>query len=425
LYEEFYGLKEKPFNLTPDPKFLFLSSRHREALEHLAYGVANKEGFLLITGDIGTGKTTLCRAFLERSNRNLKTAAIFNSFLTEEELLESILLDFGFPSKGRSRKERMDALNKFLIYQHSQGGNAVLVIDEAQNLSISVLEQIRMLSNLETEREKLLQIVLIGQVELREKIMLPQLRQLEQRISVRYHLQPLSKSEVSKYIYHRLMVAGSEGRINFSRGALRNIYRSSKGIPRLINLICDRALLNGYVKGKYTITTPMVLQAIKSLRGEEKSLSLPSKIKLAISLGAILFFLLGLGFFLSTIFHDKLVGHLKALFPTSPIQKPSSSEAPKPTPKVEAYKFDPSFPYIILVSSFPTEELAVEAMRKLEPFSEPKHISKISMPEKGVSYQVLIGRFRTQSEAYDLLIKLKAKTGFDNAKIMEVLPEGS
>ena len=421
MYEEFYGLKEKPFNLTPDPKFLFLSTRHREALEHLAYGVANKEGFILFTGDIGTGKTTLCRAFLERSNRNLKTAAIFNSFLTEEELLESILLDFGFPSKGRSRKERIDALNKFLIYQLSQGGNAVLVIDEAQNLSISVLEQVRMLSNLETEKEKLLQIVLIGQVELREKIRLPQLKQLEQRISVRYHLQPLSKGEVSKYIYHRLMVAGSEGRINFSRGALRNIYRSSKGIPRLINLICDRALLNGYAKGKYTITTPMVLQAIKSLRGEEKSLSFPSKIKLAISLGAILFLLLGLGFFLSTIFHDKPV---RAPFPTSPIQKPSS-EAPKPTPKVEAYKFDPSFPYIILIDSFSTEELAIEAIRKLEPFSGPKNISKISMPEKGVSYRVLIGRFKTQAEAYDLLIKLKAKTGFDNAKIMEVLPEGS
>ena len=421
MYEEFYGLKEKPFNLTPDPKFLFLSTRHREALEHLAYGVANKEGFILFTGDIGTGKTTLCRAFLERSNRNLKTAAIFNSFLTEEELLESILLDFGFPSKGRSRKERIDALNKFLIYQLSQGGNAVLVIDEAQNLSISVLEQVRMLSNLETEKEKLLQIVLIGQVELREKIRLPQLKQLEQRISVRYHLQPLGKSEVSKYIYHRLMVAGSEGRINFSRGALRNIYRSSKGIPRLINLICDRALLNGYAKGKYTITTPMVLQAIKSLRGEEKALSLHSKIKLAISLGAILFLLLGLGFFLSTIFHDKPV---RALFPTSPIQKPSS-EAPKPTPKVEAYKFDPSFPYIILIDSFSTEELAIEAIRKLEPFSGPKNISKISLPGGGSSYRVLIGRFKTQAEAYDLLIKLKAKTGFENAKIMEVLPEGS
>ncbi|MEI9475836.1 MAG: AAA family ATPase [Deltaproteobacteria bacterium] len=421
MYEEFYGLKEKPFNLTPDPKFLFLSTRHREALEHLAYGVANKEGFILFTGDIGTGKTTLCRAFLERSNRNLKTAAIFNSFLTEEELLESILLDFGFPSKGRSRKERIDALNKFLIYQLSQGGNAVLVIDEAQNLSISVLEQVRMLSNLETEKEKLLQIVLIGQVELREKIRLPQLKQLEQRISVRYHLQPLIKSEVSKYIYHRLMVAGSEGRINFSRGALRNIYRSSKGIPRLINLICDRALLNGYAKGKYTITTPMVLQAIKSLRGEEKALSLHSKIKLAISLGAILFLLLGLGFFLSTIFHDKPV---RAPFPTSPIQKPSS-EAPKPTPKVEAYRFDPSFPYIILIDSFSTEELAIEAIRKLEPFSGPKNISKISLPGGGSSYRVLIGRFKTQAEAYDLLIKLKAKTGFDNAKIMEVLPEGS
>jgi len=417
MYEEFYGLKEKPFSLTPDPKFFYLSSRHREAMEHMAYGINQKEGFILITGDIGTGKTTLCRAILERLGKNVKTAVIFNSFLTEEELVESILQDFGFPSKERSKKERIDALNRLLIHMGSKGENGVLLIDEAQNLSISVLEQIRMLSNLETEKEKLLQIALIGQTELRGKLKLPQLKQLEQRISVRYHLQHIDKGEVPKYIYHRLMVAGSEGRITFSRGALRNIFKYSKGIPRLVNLICDRALLNGYTKGKYTITTPMVLQAIRSLKGEEKSLSLPSRMRLAISIGALLFLLLGLGFFTFTLLSP---------FPTPSIQRPSSEPTRPPSmehfQKSAPYKFDPSFPYVILVGSFHTEEMALETIKRLEPFQGPKYISKIPSAEKGAMYRVLMGRFKTQAEAHDFLMKLNVEKGFENAKIMEALP---
>ncbi|MGB7574554.1 MAG: AAA family ATPase, partial [Thermodesulfobacteriota bacterium] len=209
MYQLFYGLREKPFVLTPDPQFLFLSESHRTAIESLLYGIQQKEGFMVITGDIGTGKTTICRAFLERLDKNVKTAVIFNSFLTEEELLESILHDFGFSSKGRTKKERIDALNKILIYFLSHGKNAVLIIDEAQNLSIPVLEQIRMLSNLETEKEKLLQIILVGQLELDQKLRSTGLKQLNQRIAVRHYLLPLTQTETESYIYQRLMVAGS------------------------------------------------------------------------------------------------------------------------------------------------------------------------------------------------------------------------
>ena len=269
MYKEFYDLKEKPFVLTPDPQFLFLSESHRIAIDSLFYGIYQGEGFIVITGDIGTGKTTICRAILEKLDKNVKTAVIFNSFLTEEELLESILLDFGFRSKGRSKKERIDALNRFLIQLSSGGKKAVLIIDEAQNLSIPVLEQIRMLSNLETEKEKLLQIVLFGQMELDQKLRSNELRQLNQRIAIRHHLRPLTRTETESYIYQRLMVAGSQGTITFSRFALSEIYKFSKGTPRLINLLCDRTLLGGFVEQTYRIEKGIVKRARRSLSGED------------------------------------------------------------------------------------------------------------------------------------------------------------
>jgi general secretion pathway protein A len=270
-YQEFYGLREKPFALTPDPQFLFLSESHRAAIDYLLYGIDQKEGFIVITGNIGTGKTTICRAFLEKLNKNVKTAVIFNSFLTEEELLESILLDFGFSSKGRTKKERIDALNKLLIYLLSHRKNAVLIIDEAQNLSIPVLEQIRMLSNLETEKEKLLQIILLGQLELDQKLQSPELKQLSQRVAIRHHLLPLTRMETESYIYQRLMVAGSQGSITFSKSALNEIHKFSKGTPRLINLLCDRALLGGFVEQTYHIDKGILKKAKDSLLGEEES----------------------------------------------------------------------------------------------------------------------------------------------------------
>jgi len=314
MYQEFYGLREKPFVLTPDPQFLYLSESHRTAIDSLHYGIEQREGFIVITGDIGTGKTTICRAFLEKLDKNIKTAVIFNSLLSEGKLLESILQDFGFPPKGRTKHDLVNSLNQSLLQLLSRGENAVLIIDEAQNLSIPVLEQIRMLSNLETEKEKLLQIILFGQLELDQKLRSNKLKQLNQRIAIRHHLLPLTHAEMESYIYQRLMVAGAQGSINFSKSALNEIYKFSKGIPRLINLLCDRALLGGFVEQTLHIDRKIILKAKDSLLGEEKSpkpfflWSLPKKlIPLRIALWTILvFFLISLillnqGYFSSMI----------------------------------------------------------------------------------------------------------------------------
>ncbi len=276
MYQEFYGLKAKPFVLTPDPQFIYLSEGHQTALESLIYGIHQREGFMVIVGDIGTGKTTICRTLLEKLNGEVKAALIFNSFLSEEELLESILQEYGFPSKGRSRKERLDALNKLFIHYLSQNKNAILIIDEAQNLSTPVLEQIRMLSNLETEKEKMLQIILVGQLELNQKLQSPELRQLNQRIAIRHHLLPLTRTEMESYIYQRLQVAGANGNVTFLKSALDEIYKFSKGIPRLINLLCDRSLLGGFVDQTSHIDKGIVKKARKSLLGEEGR-SVPSR----------------------------------------------------------------------------------------------------------------------------------------------------
>jgi general secretion pathway protein A len=270
MYQEFYGLREKPFALTPDPQFLFLSESHRTAMESLLYGIYQREGFTVLTGDIGTGKTTLCRALLVKVDPRVKTALIFNSFLTEEELLESILQDLGLPVKGRSRKKLIDDLNKFLLLQLSEGNHVVLIVDEAQNLSLPVLEQIRMLSNLETEKEKMLQIILLGQLELEEKLQSSELKQLNQRIAIRNRLLPLTRAETEGYIYQRLLIAGARGNVTFSNPALSDIYKFSKGIPRLINLLCDRALLAGFVDQTCQIDQVIIQQAKKSLLGLEE-----------------------------------------------------------------------------------------------------------------------------------------------------------
>jgi general secretion pathway protein A len=269
MYQEFYGLKEKPFALTPDPQFLYLGECHRTAIESLLYGIHQREGFMVIVGDIGTGKTTICRALLGKLDEDVKAAVIFYSFLTEEELLESILQEYGFPSKGRSRKERIDALNTLFLHYLSQNKNALLIIDEAQHLTTPVLEQIRMLSNLETEKEKMLQIILVGQPELDQKLKSAELRQLNQRIAIRHQLLPLTRSEMESYVYQRLQVAGANGSVTFSKSALNDIYKLSKGTPRLINLLCDRSLIGGFINQTHHIDSGIIKKAKKSLSGED------------------------------------------------------------------------------------------------------------------------------------------------------------
>ena len=267
MYISFFGLNENPFNLTPDPRFLFLSPSHKEALSHLLYGINERKGFIAITGGIGTGKTTLCRALLSHLGASTKSALIFNSFISDTDLLKIIIQEFAIemdPAKA-GKKDYIDALNHFLLETFSSGGNSVLLIDEAQNLSRTTLEQIRMLSNLETESEKLIQIVLAGQPELKDVLAAPSLKQLNERIMVRYDLKPLQPKDVRGYLEHRLIVAQGTGNSRFTNRAVKKIFNYSKGNPRRINAACDRALLIAYTKEKQTISAGIIGEAVTDL----------------------------------------------------------------------------------------------------------------------------------------------------------------
>ena len=270
MYLSFFSLNEKPFALTSNPSYLYLSPRHKEALAYLTYGIRERMGFIEITGEVGTGKTTICRALLNQLDERTKTAFIFNSNLTEFQLIQTIIDDLGIQPKRRSRAYLFQELNLFLIDQMAQNNNVVLIIDEAQNLSYRLLEQVRMLSNLEAENEKLIQIVLVGQPELRDKLRQPGLRQLRQRIAVRYHIEALDRGDVSLYIHHRLRLAGANGSVSlFDEPALEEICKYSSGIPRLINVVCDKALLMGYVLEQRPITGDIVRRCVRELEGTE------------------------------------------------------------------------------------------------------------------------------------------------------------
>lgn len=272
MYAAYFGLKENPFKLTPEPRYLFLSEPHRDVLLYLAYGIKERKGFVLISGGIGTGKTTICRTLLNLldSHPSVETALIFNTAISDLELLEAIVKEFGIEISRETgtKKAYVDALNDFLLKNFAAGKNAVLLIDEAQNLSHSVLEQIRMLSNLETEKEKLLQIILIGQPELKTMLTLPALQQLNDRITVRYGLIPLSTDEVIAYIEHRLRVAGGPGKIKFTKGAYRAVYDFSEGVPRRINALCDRAFLIAYAKNISKIDRWVIRHAARDIGSE-------------------------------------------------------------------------------------------------------------------------------------------------------------
>lgn len=275
MYEEFYGLEAKPFSLTPNPRYVYYSEGYRAALEQLLYGIEQKEGFLLLVGKVGTGKTTLGRHLLEQiDDEKHSTALIFNPFLDAEEMLRTLLEEFGCesPPPEASKKDLLDRLNEFLLSELAEGRTCVVIFDEAQHLSSEFLEQIRVLSNLETEEEKLLQIILSGQPELRDRIQQPNLAQLDQRVSLRCTLGNLDRDETERYVYHRLNAAGAKGQIKFRGSALRRIHKESGGTPRLINLLCDRALLAGYVARESVITAGHVKEGLASLRGSDVEL---------------------------------------------------------------------------------------------------------------------------------------------------------
>lgn len=266
MYETFFGLSEAPFNVTPDPRFVYLSKHHQAALIAMRYGVERRSGFIQITGEIGSGKTTLSRMFLQQLGENIHSSLVFNPKLTELELLQTIVEDFGLKSKAKKRKEYFDTLNHFLLEESAKGFNSVVLIDEAQLLSLRALEQVRLLSNLETTTQKLLQIILMGQPELQDILNHKSLKQLRQRITVRCHLTELSLEEVGQYITHRLNVAGSQQNF-FNPEAVQRIYELSSGIPRLINVLADRALLAAYAKNTMVIDPIIVECAEADLQG--------------------------------------------------------------------------------------------------------------------------------------------------------------
>jgi general secretion pathway protein A len=268
VYLEYYGLSEPPFDITPNPRFLFYSAKHREAFNHLLYGIRERKGFVQLTGEVGAGKTTLCRAMLEQLNNHFSTALILNPVLSADELMKAIAIEFGLDVKGMDRLDAIASINNFLLWQVEQGREAVLIIDEAQDLTDELLEQVRLISNLETDDRKLLQIVLMGQPELRDRLNNPKLRQLRQRITVRYHLLPLNRFEVSHYIQHRLQVSGAKIGPNFTRPALWRVYTYSRGIPRLVNAVCDKALLAAFVQQSKRVTWSMIDLAIRELEGK-------------------------------------------------------------------------------------------------------------------------------------------------------------
>src|SRR2546422_2637515 len=267
VYLEYYGLTEAPFDITPNPRFLFYSAKHREAFNHLLYGIRERKGFVQLTGEVGAGKTTLCRAILEELEGRYSTALILNPVMSAEELVKAVAIEFGLPVNGLDRLDTLSVINHFLLHGVELGRDAVLIIDEAQDMTDELLEQVRLLSNLETDDRKLLQIVLMGQPELRDRLNNPRLRQLRQRITVRYHLPPLSRYEVTQYIQHRLQVAGANGAPYFTQPALWRVFSYSKGIPRLVNAICDKALLAGFVQQQERIGFGIIGRAVRELEG--------------------------------------------------------------------------------------------------------------------------------------------------------------
>src|SRR5471032_29359 len=291
MYHSYFGLTEAPFSIAPDPRYLYMSQRHQEALAHVLYGVSGDGGFVLLTGEVGAGKTTVCRCLLQQIPASCDVAYIFNPRLTVEELLSTICVEFGiaYPPGNTSIKVFVDCINVYLLDAHARGRHTVLIIDEAQNLSVEVLEQMRLLTNLETDQRKLLQIILLGQPELATMLDRPELRQLGQRIVARYHLGPLTKPEVAAYVRHRLEISGAQRQL-FPLALMGRVYRLSGGVPRAINVLCDRSLLGTYVQGKERVDRATLAQAAREVfhQAQRRSLLRPLLVILILVLSGVL-----------------------------------------------------------------------------------------------------------------------------------------
>ena len=315
MYNEYFGFKEAPFSIAPDPRYLYMTAQHREALAHLVYGLNSEGGCILLTGEVGTGKTTICRCLLEQVPEQARVALVLNPKVSEVELLETICdeLKISYPGQDNSLKTYTDKIYSFLIESNRKNEKTVLIIDEAQNLSSDVLEQLRLLTNLETNQRKLLQIIILGQPELLDILARKEMRQLAQRITARFHLQPLTKDEVKAYVSHRLAVAGQNIQL-FSDSSIKLLYKLSNGVPRLINVLCDRSLLGAYVENLPSVTPVIVKKAATEVFGELKNVENKNKsrrwfIPLAAVASIILLAAAGV-FFMSSIQEKKVTESL-------------------------------------------------------------------------------------------------------------------
>ncbi len=337
MYTSFFGLNEKPFSITPDPRYLFMSERHGEALAHLVYGVTESGGFIQLTGEVGTGKTTLVRTLLQnRLPDNTDVAVVLNPQLSATEFLATIVEELGIQESvdPSSMKSLTDALNTYLLEAYAEGRRVILIVDEAQNLAPSVLEQVRLLTNLETSKQKLLQIILIGQPELRDLLSRNDLRQLAQRITGRYHLEPLSRQETAAYIGHRMKVAGALADV-FEPAAMREVFRLTQGVPRLVNVICDRALLGSYAREQRRVSRRMVARAAAEVAGDE-GISLWRRWARPMAAVAVLAVVAAAGFFaLEQTSPTPVPQPVVAAAPTFPIETVDAIPAPPPTPTLD------------------------------------------------------------------------------------------
>jgi len=412
--EDYYGFAEQPFSLTPDPRFFFRSEAHERALEDLARAIRRREGFMLLTGDIGTGKTTLCRTLLDQLDDRTFTALVLNPFVTEEELLRVILLDFGVVSReearrgalvGSTKQDLVEVLNQFLVSLAGLGASAILVIDEAQNLPPATLEQVRVLTNLETDRQKLLQIVLVGQLNLVTILGDPGMRQLDQRISRRCQLQPLTRGETGDYVAHRLHVARGTANVLFTNKALDLVHRLSVGVPRMINLLCDRALERGQAAGATRITPSFVLAA-----GQQLALEPPRRRKsdrrkawlkrwaLRSAAAVVVFAAILAGAWQVVRYYDvplwpsaaPLTAGAPAALPAPPPAPPIAPATASPEPAAAMPPVVQLSRYSILAGAFETEAAAAAAAERLT--AEGYIVREIARTEGG-AFRVLVGPF--------------------------------
>jgi len=400
IYLDFFGFREKPFDLTPDPKYLYLSPKHKEVLAHLVFGLQENNGFLKIIGEVGTGKTTICRSFLKELREDFNFAYIFHPCVNSLELLQSINAEFDIPSESRSKKTLIQHLNRFLVEQRKAGNRVAVIIDEAQDLQPAVLEELRLLSNLETETEKLIQIVLIGQPELDKLLSKPELRQLRQRITIQWELLPLNKEEARGYIQHRLNVARGKGKVRLGPQASDWIYKYTQGIPRMINVVADRALLIAYTQGTKRITPKIIKQAAKDVGGLQMKqgpwrlvgkVLLPALLAAALVVGA-LHYLVDLNFSP----HPPQADDLKNLIRENPLKAPDQSLIPQVPAKTE------TAPATVTPGSVAAPG-ATALAKPLEP-AQPE-LLRISKTNKLVTYLSSLSLAESKVEAVQWILK--------------------